>query len=222
MIAPMGPDPPPLVPLATVAAMPTTQPVRTATDADLDPLSETLARAFLDDPVMEWLVPPRGREARLRRFFRVTAASDLRHGHVYTTAAHAGGALWLPPGRWKTETAQIIRQAPAMLRILGTRLLTALGGLGAVEKVHPREKHYYLSVLGTDPAHQGTGVGGALIDVVLRRCDAERTGAYLESSKPDNVPYYERFGFRVTGEVQLPKGPLVWTMWRDPDPDAGR
>lgn len=220
MIAPMTPAPPPRVPLATVAAMPTTQPVRTATAADLDPVSETLARAFHDDPVMEWLFPPRGRADRLRRFFRMTAASDLRHGHVYTVDPAAGGALWLPPGKWKTETAQIIRQAPAMIRVLGIRLLTALGGLGAVEKVHPRERHYYLSVLGTDPAHQGTGVGAALIDVVLRRCDVEQTGAYLESSKPENVPYYERFGFRVTGEVQLPKGPPVWTMWRHPDRDA--
>jgi hypothetical protein len=48
------------------------------------------------------------------------------------------------------------------------------------------------------------------------RCDAEGTGAYLESSKPDNVPYYERFGFRVTGQIDMPKGPTMWPMWRDP------
>ena len=29
----------------------------------------------------------------------------------------------------------------------------------------------------------------------LDRCDAEHAPAYLESSKPDNVPYYLRFGF---------------------------
>jgi hypothetical protein len=40
-------------------------------------------------------------------------------------------------------------------------------------------------------------------------------GAYLESSKQSNVDYYARFGFRVTREVRLPRGPRMWLMWRD-------
>ena len=78
------------------------------------------------------------------------------------------------------------------------------------------EPHWYLAILGTDPPHQGKGVGGALLAPVLTRCDTEGTGAYLESSKPDNVPYYERFGFRVSGQIDMPDGPTMWPMWRDP------
>ena len=50
----------------------------------------------------------------------------------------------------------------------------------------------------------------------LARCDAECAPAYLESSNPDNVPYYERFGFEVTGEIVIPDGPSLWPMWRNP------
>ena len=50
----------------------------------------------------------------------------------------------------------------------------------------------------------------------LNRCDAEYAPAYLESSKPDNVPYYLRFGFEVTGEITLPDGPSLIPMWRRP------
>ena len=51
----------------------------------------------------------------------------------------------------------------------------------------------------------------------LDRCDAEYAPAYLESSNPDNVPYYERFGFEVTGELRLPDGgPSLIPMWRKP------
>ena len=35
----------------------------------------------------------------------------------------------------------------------------------------------------------------------LDRVDAEHAPAYLESSKAENVPYYQRFGFEVTGEI---------------------
>ena len=89
-------------------------------------------------------------------------------------------------------------------------------GLGQIERVHPRAPHWYLAVIGTDPPEQGKGVGAALLDPILERCDREATGAYLESSKPENVPWYERFGFTVTGQIDLPDGPPLWSMWRDP------
>lgn len=51
----------------------------------------------------------------------------------------------------------------------------------------------------------------------LARCDGEYCPAYLESTKAENLPYYRRFGFAVTGEIVLPEGgPTLWPMWRDP------
>jgi GNAT superfamily N-acetyltransferase len=103
-----------------------------------------------------------------------------------------------------------------MLRAIGPRIPRALRGLGMLESAHPREPHWYLSVVGTDPAEQGKGVGTALISPMLDRCDEAGLGAYLESSKPENVPYYQRFGFAVTGQIDLPDGPPLWPMWRAP------
>jgi hypothetical protein len=49
----------------------------------------------------------------------------------------------------------------------------------------------------------------------LMRCDAEHAPTYLESSNPSHVPYYQRFGFEVIGELTLPRGgPVMSQMWR--------
>ena len=85
-----------------------------------------------------------------------------------------------------------------------------------MEAAHPSEEHWYLAILGTDPARQGNGVGRSLIAAVTDRCDTTGVGAYLESSKASNVPYYERFGFVVTGEIQVADSPILYAMWRDP------
>ena len=87
----------------------------------------------------------------------------------------------------------------------------------SLEKNHPKEPHYYLEFLGTDPAHQRKGLGAAVLEPVLAKCDAEGLGAYLESSKDVNVPYYRHFGFEVRQEItHKNNGPKQWLMWRDP------
>jgi ribosomal protein S18 acetylase RimI-like enzyme len=198
--------------------------VRRATAADVAGMSDALAEAFHDDPVMQWLFgdePPRPQQY-LRPFFRHEGQRHLKHDTVYTADGHPGAAYWDPPGHWKTSVLAMVRLAPTMIRGIGARTTKALQGLGRMEKAHAQHPdHYYLAVLGTRPDQQGQGIGGALIAPVLATCDADGIGAYLESSKESNIPYYERHGFEVVGEVRFPSGPTLWPMWRDPQPGSG-
>ncbi|HET6953560.1 MAG TPA: GNAT family N-acetyltransferase [Acidimicrobiales bacterium] len=192
---------------------------RHARSDEVGHLAGALARAFLDDPAMTWLFGERDapRLRRLRAYFASEARRHARHGGTVLTAdGRPGAAFWDAPERWRTTWPAVLRSAPMMLRAIGPRIPRALRGLGLLEAAHPRAPHWYLSVLGTDPPAQGRGVGAALISPMLDRCDEAGLGAYLESSKAENVPYYERFGFAVTGEITLPGGPPVWPMWRDP------
>ncbi|HLN43140.1 MAG TPA: GNAT family N-acetyltransferase [Acidimicrobiales bacterium] len=195
-------------------------PVRVANRADAGPLSASLARAFFDDPVMSFLVPHEPtRRQHVAQYFEVALTiQHLPHGASYTDTDRAGGALWDPPGHWKLSFGQIARGSPKLIAAFGLNVPRALRVLSAIERQHPRTPHWYLAVLGTDPIHQGKGIGSALLAPILERCDRDGTGAYLESSKESNIAFYRRHRFEVTGEIALPGGPKVWPMWRDPLP----
>lgn len=192
--------------------------MRRAIRDDIPGLSRTLGRAFDDDPVMGWFLPDEERRRkRLPDFMAgLTRVSSMPHGHVYTTDGWLGAALWNPPGTWQTSIAGQFRLLPSMARSLGSRLFTVAKAFTSIEKHHPKEPHWYLLMLGTEPDQQGKGIGSALMAPVLEICDREGVPAYLESSKEKNIPFYSRHGFEVTGELTLPDGPTMWPMWRDP------
>lgn len=181
---------------------------------------EVLGRAFHDDPVAAYLFPSEAdRVARWARF--CGAAMDFMGAtaHVLTTAGLEGAAIWQQPGQPGLGRYRRLRTTLGFLLLMrgGVSRAQRLGELTHAR--HPREPHYYLATLGTDPPQQGRGVGGALLEPVLARCDREGRVAWLESSKERNVPFYQRFGFEVVEAIEIPDGPTLWAMRRPP---AGR
>jgi ribosomal protein S18 acetylase RimI-like enzyme len=83
-------------------------------------------------------------------------------------------------------------------------------------KYHPSEPHWYLPMIGVDPAHQGKGHGDALMVHALRRCDRDRVPAYLESTNPRNISLYLRHGFQALGTIQVASSPTLVPMLRRP------
>jgi ribosomal protein S18 acetylase RimI-like enzyme len=200
--------------------------IRPIARADLAAAVGALVRAFDDDPAMTWIFPDdQMRRRRLPGFFAATLrGTSLRYEGTEVVAAGSavlGAAIWLPPGTWRPPLWRQLAGLPAVALRLRSRLPVASAFYGALVRLHPERPHWYLSGIGTDPPVQGTGVGGALMRSRLVRCDAARQPAYLESSKERNVPFYERHGFRVTGELSIPRGgPTLWLMWREPQQEG--
>ncbi|MEV0112798.1 GNAT family N-acetyltransferase [Streptomyces sp. NPDC050844] len=201
--------------------MPITNTPKTATVDDAPLVSRTLARAFGDDPMMRWFFPEdASREAGLGRYFTTLFTRQyVRHGVCERTGAAA--AFWVAPeGQEKAvpdaETVQELQE------ILGDRAGLFRDAVEAAAEHGPKEAHWYLAVIGADPAARGQGHGAALLRSGLAQADAAGLPVYLESSKPANIPVYEHFGFTVLEEAQLPGGgPVLWSMRREPRTDAG-
>lgn len=199
----------------------TTVDVRPAVRADIAELSLVLGRAFYDDPVMAWMLPdPVARRRKLHRVFAaLTRHHHLSRGGVEVAAAGSvlgAAALWDPPGQWRHTVGEQVRASPGLLLAFGAAVRRGQQAEELMQRHHPEEPHWYLAVIGSDPSVRGSGQGQALMRSRLDRCDAEHAPAYLESSNPANIGYYQRFGFEVTGEIVLPDGPSLWPMWRQP------
>lgn len=193
-----------------------------ATAADRAELADSLASAFSQDPLFRWMAgvaPDQAVGPKLRVVFDAFLKLDLARAEhlVFTDEDRIGVAVWKAPSQWKMPTGDMLRALPAMLRGFGTRTPRMVGTFNAIEKVHPKEEHYYLEALGTRQDMQSRGIGSTVISHMLDRCDTEGMPAYLESSNPQNIPFYARHGFETTGEIVVGKGaPTVTAMWREP------
>jgi GNAT superfamily N-acetyltransferase len=199
--------------------------IRTAGEGDRELIVRLLDDAFQDDPVSGWVFP--GAEDRRAKHPGLMAAFTdivLAAGRIDVMEDGSACALWLSvpadedhgdrEGDAEDEGPAQVREAvdPDNERI------EAIGRLTAA--VHPTGRaHEYLWMIGVAPGRQGEGLGTALIEAVLDRCDREGLPAYLEASSARSRKLYERLGFEPAGKVlDLPDGPAMWPMWREPRP----
>src|SRR3954449_8341679 len=138
--------------------------VRLVQQDDVEALARTLARAFADDPVTQWVYAGETkRPLWSERFFAWQLRRLMVQDVSWTTEDGAGAALWALPGQWRESGRETLTLLRLTLRGVLPRLPRVLRGLGQVEIRHPSERHLYLAVLGVDPDRQGHGLGSQLI-----------------------------------------------------------
>ncbi|MFJ6931156.1 GNAT family N-acetyltransferase [Streptomyces nigra] len=191
--------------------------IRTAGEADRELVVGLLDAAFQDDPVSSWVFP--GEEHRRTTHPKLMAAFTdvvLAHGRIDLTEDGTACALWMSV---PADAQEQDDEGPARLRAEvdpDNERVELIGRLTA--GAHPAGRaHEYLWMIAAAPGRQGQGLGTALITSVLDRCDRDGLGAYLEASSARSRVLYERLGFALEGRpLDLPDGPPMWPMWREP------
>ena len=140
-------------------------------------------------------------------------------GATIRACVHSGGAVYVAhggsgdavlgvaicgsPQKPKHSALTLLRSglwaAPVRLGIPAWRRRRALAPVLAALK--PPGPCWYLNGIGVDPSAQRTGLGSALINQMLPRIDDDALPAFLDTSAPDNLGYYEQFGFNGDGGV---------------------
>jgi ribosomal protein S18 acetylase RimI-like enzyme len=176
--------------------------------SEFDEALDVLARGMRDNPlhIAAFGEDP---ELRLRRFRTLMSAAfsvkDFSHTLV---ARREDGAIvgvcgMMPPGDCVPDFGQRLRLLPILLHIGPRAAGRAMRWMGVWEKHDPEECHWHLGPLAIDAYAQGRGVGSRLMQVFCAQMDAAREDAYLETDKPENVRFYERFGFEVVSEQNV-------------------
>jgi GNAT superfamily N-acetyltransferase len=125
-----------------------------------------------------------------------------------------------PAGTCQPTAAQRVRLLPDFVAV-GPRTAARVGRwVSAWAKRDPAEAHVHLGPLAVDAHLQGQGIGSLIMGEHCRRLDETSEVGYLETDKPENVPFYERFGFEVIGEERVLDVPN-WFMRRPPRQPGG-
>ena len=192
-------------------------------DARSEAAIALLARAFRDNPLDRAVIGP-GPERRQRSiaFGMRSALRTARAGACTVLAAVPGGArdgiplgilLAVPPDGFPLPPPPLLGHLRSLVG-QGLRVAARWGEVyRALEAVHPTHRHWYLSLLGVDPPHQGGGIGWALLSSWLESVDRAGMPSYLETDREENLAFYGRAGFAVQLELEV-VGTRVWCLSR--------
>jgi ribosomal protein S18 acetylase RimI-like enzyme len=181
-----------------------------------------LARAFADDPMVNYMlgVSQVPLEESLNELFLFSCEVRLLldwpllgvWGKNDRLVGVAGVTL---PGdaQWPKALQDVYENLKVKIGSQAVSRLEAYSQLADTNR--PAESHYQLGMIGVDPNYQGKGYGGHLLDTLsaMSESHSESTGVWLDTENPRNVPYYQRFGYKVKAHSTL-DGIDIWGMFR--------
>ena len=192
--------------------------IRELQKPDLLPVTEVIGKAYATNPE---IVAIYGNPAAALRM-RIAIASMFKYlsGRVFVAELDGSVVGGMRIVRWPACQSSSIKMVPSMLtsvRGLGS-LVRAVKWQGAWKKRDPGKPHWHLSLIGVATELQGKGIGSQMMQFYCDIIDKDRIEAYHETDRPENVPFYERFGFSVVGEEMI-NGVKNWYMLRSNKPD---
>jgi ribosomal protein S18 acetylase RimI-like enzyme len=187
----------------------------------LDDSTQLLIAAFKGDPTVRYVCSAESNAFDRRRclLYESLVGLQLESGEprlgIISGQRLVAVCHLLRPGS-KVPLGLQWRHAIRVVRGLGPgALLRGARFTRAEARCRPADPHWYLVSIAVDPACQGRGHAGRLLQAICERSEGDPgcQGVALDTQNRRNVSLYERFGYRVTHEQDV--GPLrSWCMFR--------
>ena len=127
--------------------------VKTVKETDRDKAISAVVQGFSADPVARWTYPDSQQYVEhFPTFVKVFAGAAFEHGTADCVDGYPAAALWLPPTVHPDEKALFTLLQDSVAQRDQAEVFAVFEQMDAY---HPAEPHWYLPMIGVDPAHQG-------------------------------------------------------------------
>jgi GNAT superfamily N-acetyltransferase len=172
--------------------------------AMLPEAARVLARAFATNPLHTAAFGP-DILRRNEKFF-LTGLSVMKGSKLVAVDGDGivGVIHWVEAPGCRFSGGEKLRMMPQLLSGLGARCaMRLLSWLTAWSADDPSSAHVHLGPIGVEPAAQGRGIGRRLMERYCAELDASGKAGYLETDRPENVAFYQRFEFETVREISV-------------------
>jgi len=193
--------------------------IRELAESDIASAVGIIARGMRDNPLH---IAALGSDAdirgqRLVSMFTVALPLIFSKGTVlgaFDRDTLVGIAGMIAPGRCQPSYTDKLSFMPRIVPAVGGGGLARVGRwMSEWGRRDLREPHWHLGPVAVDAHLQGKGIGTLLMREYCGRIDRVGLAGYLETDKPENVAFYERFGFQTIVSASVLDTPN-WFMTR--------
>lgn len=187
-----------------------------------------LADAFYDYPVMRQVLGPDAPgmgapyNVRLHRLVQLFVSARAYRNEPLLGARDGAGAL---VGAAVMSLPSSSEHPPPTFIALRESIWAELGAdararydayMAAAQFFGAMAPHHHLNMIGVRRAQQRLGLARELLDAVHRLAgdDPQSAGVSLTTERPENVPFYEHFGYQVVGHTRVTAGLETWGLFR--------
>jgi len=176
-----------------------------ATYSDKNTVVDILAQSFEDNKSVNYIVKQDAhREQRIRQLMDYSFDVCKCFGRVVLSKDKKACALIVYPDRKRTTLKSIVWDLKLITNCIGiSGIMKAMAREGRIKKLQPKEPLYYLWFIGVHPMEQNKGIGSVLLSDIIEDAEAQERTVCLETSTEKNIPWYEKFGFKIYNELDF-------------------
>jgi len=166
---------------------------------------DLLSQSFDNNQSVNYIV--RQDKKRLRRIrFLMDYSYEVcsQSGDVWLSDDHKACALLLYPHLKRTTLKSIWLDVKLIFQVIGLcGVQKAMKRETQIKKLQPKAPMAYLWFIGVNPANQHNNVGTKLLNEIIEDANSKALPVYLETSTLQNLPWYERQGFKIYNKLEL-------------------
>lgn len=173
-------------------------------DAMFEACVQLLADAFIANPLH---MKAFGKDILSRNYGFFTIALKSFRGHRSVALIDnkiVGFIHWVHSTKCQFSKLEKLASMPAMISSLGLEsTINVAKWLSHWERCDPPFEHLHLGPIAVSPSARGLGIGTALMQQFCYVADKLRLTGYLETDRPENLPFYEHFDFTILQEKKV-------------------